>query len=154
MAKKHRANEVRLFGGVRRNRRALMMTTALQATALLVLAVPAAALGHAQPAPNARPMGGQVVVGQASIANTANTTAITQGSQRAAIDWRSFDVGSQHSVTFTQPSSSAIALNRVIGPDPSQIAGRITANGQVALVNQSGVVFYKGSQVNVSTLIV
>ena len=36
MAKKHRANEVRLFGGVRRDRRALMMTTALQATALLV----------------------------------------------------------------------------------------------------------------------
>src|SRR6185437_10904377 len=154
MAKKHRANEVRLFGGVRRDRRALMVTTALQATALLVLAVPAATPGHAQPAPNARPMGGQVVVGQASIANTANTTAITQGSQRAAIDSRSFDVGSQHSVTFAQPSSSAIALNRVTGPDPSQIAGKITANGQVALVNQSGVVFYKGSQVNVSTLIV
>ncbi len=57
-------------------------------------------------------------------------------------------------MTFAQPSSSAIALNRVIGPDPSQIAGKITANGQVALVNQSGVVFYKGSQVNVSTLIV
>src|SRR6185437_11957996 len=150
MAKKHRANEVKLFGGVRRNRRALMMSTALQATALLVLAVP----GHAQPAPNARPMGGQVVVGQASIAASATTTAITQGSQRAAIDWRSFDVGSQHSVTFAQPSSSAIALNRVTGPDPSQIAGKITANGQVALVNQSGVVFYKGSQVNVSSLIV
>jgi filamentous hemagglutinin family protein len=150
MAKKRRANEVRLFGGVRRDRRALMMTTALQATALLVLAVP----GQAQPAPNARPMGGQEVVGQASISASASTTAITQGSQRAAIDWRSFDVGSQHSVTFAQPSSSAIALNRVIGPDPSQIAGKISANGQVALVNQSGVVFYKGSQANVSSLIV
>ncbi len=149
-AKKRVADEVRLFGGVRRSRRALMMTTALQAAALLVLAVP----GYAQPAPNARPMGAQVVVGQASIAASANATAITQGSQRAAINWTSFDVGSQHSVTFAQPSSSAIALNRVIGPDPSQIAGKITANGQVALVNQSGVVFYKGSQVNVSTLIV
>jgi filamentous hemagglutinin family protein len=149
-AKRHRANEVRPFGGVRRHRRALMMTTALQATALLVLAVP----GYAQPAPNARPMGGQVVVGQAGITASANTTAIAQTSQRAAINWTSFDVGSQQSVTFVQPSASAIALNRVTGPDPSRIAGKITANGQVALVNQSGVVFYKGSQVNVSTLIV
>jgi large exoprotein involved in heme utilization and adhesion len=125
-AKRHRANEVRPFGGVRRHRRALMMTTALQATALLVLAVP----GYAQPAPNARPMGGQVVVGQAGITASANTTAIAQTSQRAAINWTSFDVGSQQSVTFVQPSASAIALNRVTGPDPSRIAGRSPRTGR------------------------
>ena len=75
-------------------------------------------------------------------------------SQRAAIDWRSFDVGSQQSVTFNQPSASAVALNRVTGPDPSQIAGRIDANGQIILVNQSGVNFYKGAQVNAAGVMV
>ena len=142
-------------GGVRRSRRALMTTTALRAAALLVLAVPAAP-ARAQPAPNARPMGGQVVVGQAAIARTATATAITQpaNSPRTAVNWSSFDVGSQQSVIFQQPSPSAIVLNRVTGPDPSQIAGRITANGQIALVNQSGVVFYKGAQVDAAAVIV
>ena len=49
---------------------------------------------------------------------------------------------------FNQPSSSAVTLNRVVGPNPSQIAGRIDANGQVILTNQDGVTFYKGAQVN------
>ena len=43
--------------------------------------------------------------------------------------------------TFVQPSSSSVALNRVISSNPSQIAGRIDANGQVILINQSGVIF-------------
>ena len=37
--------------------------------------------------------------------------------------------------------ASAVTLNRVTGPDPSAIAGRISANGQVVLTNPSGVVF-------------
>jgi large exoprotein involved in heme utilization and adhesion len=45
-------------------------------------------------------------------------------------------------------------LNRVVGPDPSAIAGRITSNGQLVLVNGSGVVFYQGSQVNAAGLVV
>ena len=109
---------------------------------------------HAQPAPNARPTGGSVVAGAAAISQTASNTQINQSSQRAAIDWQSFDVGSQQSVTFSQPSASAVALNRVTGPDPSQIAGRIDANGQIILVNQSGVNFYKGAQVNTAGLMV
>ena len=47
-----------------------------------------------------------------------------------------------------------MTLNRVTGPDPSQIAGRIEANGQIVLVNQSGVTFYKGAQVNANGLLV
>ena len=39
-------------------------------------------------------------------------------------------------------------------PDPSQIAGRIDANGQIILINQSGVIFYQGAQVNTAGLIV
>ncbi len=128
----------------------LLMGTALQATIMLVLSQPA----DAQPAPNARPLGGSVVGGAATISRTPNNTAINQSSQRAAIDWKSFDVGSQQRVTFNQPSSSAATLNRVTGPDPSRIAGRIDANGQVVLINQSGVMFYKGAQVNTNGLVV
>ena len=150
MAKARGNDTVRLLGFVRRNRMALMMSTALQASAMLVLSLPV----QAQPAPNARPTGGSVVAGSAAISQTTNNTQINQSSQRAAINWRSFDVGNRQSVTFNQPSASAVALNRVTGPDPSQIAGRIDANGQIILMNQSGVIFYKGAQVNTAGLIV
>jgi large exoprotein involved in heme utilization and adhesion len=103
---------------IRHRRFALLAGTALQ-SAMLALVQPVAA----QPAPSARPMGGQVTAGQASIAQSQAVTTVTQSSQRAAVDWRSFDVGRDHSVNFAQPSSSAITLNRVTGPDPSAIAG-------------------------------
>ena len=132
------------------HRSTLLVSTALQATAMLLLSLSA----HAQPAPNARPLGGTVVGGAASISNTANNTAINQSTQRAAVNWNSFNVGSQQSVTFNQPNVSAVTLNRVTGPDPSQIAGRIDANGQIILMNQSGVTFFKGTQVNANGLMV
>lgn len=135
---------------IHRGRAGLLRTTALQAAAVVVFAAPA----MAQPAPLARPQGGVVVGGAASIAQTTAQTTVQQASQRAAIDWRSFDVGSQHTVQFNQPNASAVVLNRVTGPDPSQIAGRIQANGQVVITNQSGVMFHKGAQVDTAGLIV
>ena len=119
------------------------------AAALLV-----ASQALAQPAPNAHPTGGVVTAGAAAIAQNATTTTIDQSSPRAAINWQSFDIGSQQSVRFNQPSIGSVALNRVLGPDPSQIAGRIGANGQIIIVNQSGVTFYRGAQVNTSGLMV
>ncbi len=142
--------KVRLAGLMRRRRGALLVGTALQATALLVLALPAAA----QPAPNAQPQGGRVVGGSATITQTATLTTINQSTQRAAINWTGFNVGSNQTVDFNQPSSTSSTLNRVNSPDPSQIAGHINANGTVVLVNQNGVVFDQGAQVNVGGLMV
>jgi filamentous hemagglutinin family protein len=134
-------------------RQRLRTTTALQAVAAAaLLATPLPAL--AQLSPNARPTGGQVVAGQASIGQSATATTISQSSQRAAVNWQGFDVGSQQTVQFQQPSSSAVTLNRVVGPNPSEIAGRIQANGQLVVVNQSGVVFDSGAQVNAAGLVV
>ncbi len=122
----------------------------LATTALCLHAGPAAA----QLAPNARPQGGQVVAGSASIATAPTTTTINQSSQRAAINWTSFDVGSKQAVVFQQPSATAMTLNTVTGPNPSAIAGRITANGGIVITNQSGVVFSAGAQVDATSLVV
>ena len=78
---------VRLIGVMRRRRAALMVSTALQATVVLVLTVPGATSSRAQPAPNARPTGGQVVAGSAAISQSPNATTINQSSQRAAVNW-------------------------------------------------------------------
>lgn len=124
----------------------------LGSTALLCLFSPAATRAQTV-APNAQPGGGVVVAGQAQISQSGNTTTITQGTDRAALNWQQFNVGSQAQVNFQQPSSASWTLNRVVGPDPSVIAGRVTANGGIALVNPSGVVFAQGAQVNVGSLI-
>src|SRR5258708_613426 len=150
MAKKRERGTVRLVGVARRTRAALMVSTALQAVVVMVLAVPAGA----QLSPSAHPTGATVVGGAISIGQNAASTSINQSTQRGAINWQGFDVGSQHAVTFQQPNAQSITLNTVTGGNPSQIAGKISANGQIVLVNQSGVTFYKGSQVNTAGLMV
>ncbi|MDE2239287.1 MAG: filamentous hemagglutinin N-terminal domain-containing protein, partial [Rhodospirillales bacterium] len=127
----------------------LLASTALSA----VLAHPAALRAQNIPA-NTTPQGGAVVGGSASIAQTPGNTVITQSSSRAAINWQSYNVGSNAHVTYVQPSSSAIALNRVVTPSPSVIAGHISANGQLVLINQSGVVFTHGAEVTAQSVIV
>src|SRR5262245_12282731 len=97
----------------------------------------AAALGLSVARPAfAGPAGGVIVEGQGVISTPdAITTVIDQGSQRLNVDWSSFDVGVNERVEFHQPSSSAIAFNRILDQNPSQILGRVDANGKVVLVN-------------------
>jgi len=100
------------------------------------------------------PIGGHVTVGQASVApSAASTLTINQSSQRAIIEWESFNLGSQATLNFVQPSSSAVTLNRVLGSQASQIEGKLNANGQVFLLNPNGVLFAKGAQVSVNSLL-
>lgn len=106
----------------------------------------------AMPLAQAAPQGGSVTAGQAAIQQNGALTTITQGSQRAAIDWRSFNVGANETVNFVQPNASAAILNRVVGNDPSAIFGRITANGQVLLINPNGILFGRTAQVDVGAL--
>ena len=56
-------------------------------------------------------------------------------------------------MTFNQPSSQAIALNRILGQDPSTILGNLSANGQVFLLNPNGVLFGAGAQVDVGGIV-
>ncbi len=131
-------------------RRALLATTALQAAVAVMLAQPA----DAQPAPNARPTGGVVVAGQATISQSTATTNINQSSQNAAVNWQSFNVGSAHSVQINDPSTTSLTLNRVVGSNPSEIAGRIQSNGRVIIVNQAGLTVDRGAVINTSGLVV
>ncbi|MBR0653409.1 filamentous hemagglutinin N-terminal domain-containing protein [Roseomonas terrae] len=123
--------------------------SALLAGTALVLPVAAAAQ-----APNAAPVLDRVVAGSITVHQDAAQTTVQQAQQRGIVDWRSFNIGRDHTVRFQQPGASSITLNRVTTPDPSTIAGRISANGQVAIVNQSGVVFTQGAQVDAAGLIV
>ncbi|MFA6538684.1 MAG: filamentous hemagglutinin N-terminal domain-containing protein [Negativicutes bacterium] len=118
-----------------------------------VAAALAAGLVAAPYAATAAPQGGAVVGGQATITQAGDVTNIAQTSQRAAIDWTSFDIAKHETVNFQQPNASAVALNRILGNNPSAIYGQLNANGIVYLANPNGIYFAPGAQVNVAGLI-
>jgi len=85
---------------------------------------------------------------------------IVQRQQQALLDWQTFNVGSQTNLHFDQSLGGAevgtwTAFNRVNDPSgsPSQILGSITAAGQVYVINQNGIIFGGGSQVNTHILV-
>jgi|GEM_PF-838033 len=106
------------------------------------------------PAPTTLPQGGVVTAGSANISQpNGNQLTITQATQQAVINWNSFDIGSQAKVDFVQPDAHSSVLNRVLSNDPTQIFGQLSANGQVYIVNPSGIVFGAGSRVDAGGLV-
>jgi large exoprotein involved in heme utilization and adhesion len=88
---------------------------------LLTLALVLSGIVTAQPAPNALPTGGQVTAGQARINNTGANMVVQQSSDKAAINWQTFNLGKDAKLEFKQPNANSVTLNRVLGTDPSQI---------------------------------
>ncbi|NTW52795.1 MAG: filamentous hemagglutinin N-terminal domain-containing protein, partial [Chlorobiaceae bacterium] len=99
------------------------------------------------------PAGEQLVSGQASVSRAGSAMSVLQTTDRAVLNWQSFNIGSQARVDFQQPGVQSVALNRVLSTDPSSIYGTLTSNGGVFLVNPSGIIFGKGSSVNVGSLV-
>jgi filamentous hemagglutinin family protein len=105
------------------------------------------------PALHAQPTGGVVVAGSATISGGAKLTTINQASQNAVLNWQSFNIAAGETVRFVQPDGNAVALNRVLGAEPSNIFGNLSANGKVFLVNPNGILFGQGASVNVGGLV-
>ena len=112
------------------------------------------ALGLAFNQACALPTGNQVVAGSAAVSlPTPSSMAITQASDRAILDWASFNIGAAESVRFVQLGANSVALNRVLGAEPSAIHGSLSANGQVFLVNPNGVLFGQNARVDLGGLV-
>ncbi|KTT05017.1 filamentous hemagglutinin, partial [Pseudomonas oryzihabitans] len=116
-------------------------------SAVVVTATMMAPLAHAGPT------GGQITAGSGTINQSGSTTTINQGSQNLSLNWQSFNTSASETVNFSQPSTSAIAVNRIADQNPTQFLGKLNANGQVYLINPNGIVFGAGAQVNVGGLV-
>ena len=117
----------------------------------LALAVGAALLPWG--AAHALPTGENVVAGDVTVTRpTSQSMQINQATQKGIVNWNSFSIAASEHVNITQLSSSSVLLNRVVGNNPSEIFGRLTANGQVFLVNPNGVLFAPGASVDVGSL--
>ncbi len=108
-----------------------LSSTFLLRCAALFLGVPLAAV--------ANPSGGTVAAGAATINHQGATTTITQGTDRAVINWNDFNVGAGELTRFVQPGAQSAVLNRVTGGNPTQIFGRLEGNGRVFVLNPNGV---------------
>ncbi|NUY00899.1 filamentous hemagglutinin N-terminal domain-containing protein [Paraburkholderia sp. JPY169] len=94
---------------------------------------------HATLAAGTLPLGGTYVAGAGTIASQGNGLMVTQpGSTRGVIDWNSFSIGRNNSVTFD--NGSGATLNRVTGGSPSAIFGRLSATGSLYVINPQGIV--------------
>jgi TPS secretion domain len=80
----------------------------------------------------ANPEGGTVAQGSASFSSSGSQFTVTT-SDRAFINWQSFNIGLGETTTFAQPSAASVVWNRINDPNPSQILGNLNANGYVVL---------------------
>lgn len=130
-----------------------------------------AAMSQASPVPDGMGEGGLKVDTNPLTAGWVNARPLTPASQsardgrtvvtvdqtadKAILNWETFNVGRDTTVSFKQQASSWSVLNRVNDPRarPSQIQGRIEAPGTVMIVNRNGIVFSGSSQVNTRNLV-
>lgn len=103
--------------------------------------------------PGALPTGVEITSGKGKIFTFGNQMTVKQNTQKMIAEWDTFNIGKRAGVTFRQPSSDAVALNRINDQNPSLILGSLRANGNIFLINPSGIVFGEGSQINVGGLV-
>jgi len=77
---------------------------------------------------------------------------IQQRSQSAVLSWQTFNLKPGEVTNFQQPGQNAVAINRILGGQASQIFGSIHATGRIYLINPDGILFGPGSSVNAFAL--
>lgn len=101
----------------------------------------------------AAPGNGSIAAGNATITQSGSRTTVSQTSDKAIINWSGFNLNNGEQLSITQPSASAMLLNRDISGRESVIDGSITANGRVWIVNAQGITFGSNARVNVGGLV-
>lgn len=112
-------------------------------------------MAWAEPAATALPTGNTGEVNAKVTTDSAKpvmTIEQTKGQNRAFISWDTFNIGKDATVNIKQHSGADLLVNAVRGNSMSEIAGKLNATGNVALINPNGVIFMNGAQVNVGGL--
>ncbi len=95
-----------------------------------------------------------------TVSGGTSLVTINQTESRAILSWNRFDVGADTTLQFNQRVNGVaqtdwVAVNRVVDPNasPTQILGKIKADGTVVVVNRNGVIFGNGAQVSANSLL-
>lgn len=132
------------------NSRNLASSASLLAMFGVLCGLPAAAAVD----PSALPTGGSPSSGNVTFDySNPSRLNVQQTSNRAVVDWNTFNVGSNATTEFFQPGRNSVIVNRVSDVNPSQINGSLKANGHVIILNPNGIAFGGGSKVDVGGLV-
>ncbi|MCX8501327.1 MAG: filamentous hemagglutinin N-terminal domain-containing protein, partial [Alphaproteobacteria bacterium] len=96
---------------------------------------------------HAAPVGGVVGSGSATISASGLVTTVNQSTDRAVIDWSSFNLAQNETARFVVPSDTSATLNRISG-GLTTISGSVESNGVVYFSNPNGLVFDATSRVS------
>lgn len=97
----------------------------------------------------ADPLGGVIESGQATISQPdTNITIVDQQSDRAVAGFEGFNLDADDQFLVHQPGSHAILWVKDYQTGPSQIHGRIEANGQVWISNANGILVGETGQID------
>lgn len=97
----------------------------------------------------ANPSGESVTQGRATFdRRTPGVLNVRTQTANTAIHWQQFSIARGERTHFEQPNAASTVVNRVVQPNPSTILGTLTSNGQVVLVNPSGIAFGRGASVD------
>jgi filamentous hemagglutinin family protein len=90
-----------------------------------------------------------------TVSNGKTKVTVKQTEQQALLEWETFNIGKNTTLTFDQSKGGEnagqwIAFNKVSDPtaNPTQILGKLNADGQVYILNPNGILFGGSSQVN------
>lgn len=84
----------------------------------------------------------------------SSTCEISASSARTIVEWESFNIGVGQTTTIYLPDSSSAMLNRVTTAEvPTLILGNLNSNGQVYLINPSGIAISSNAVINTNTFL-
>lgn len=123
---------------------------ALSGVAQCMLGQPA----NAAPFEGMVPGGGQWTGAKVPVPDTeTRTLTVEQTQSKAYLNWSKLNIVAGERLHFEQQSSSWIVLNHIHDLSPSTVNGAITAKGGVYLINQNGILFGSGAQVDTHTFV-
>jgi len=102
----------------------------------------------------------EVVLDGSAIRGTIDVTPLSGGTSqtinatdRAIGHFSDFDIATGHIVDCVQTSDSHSALFRVTSGGRTEIFGQFNANSNIYLINTAGILFARGSEINVNRLV-
>ena len=85
------------------------------------------------------PEGLQVKHGQVQGPFLQGNEWVIQSGEKAVVHWDSFSADPGETLRFIQQSGTSAILNRIVGPNCSEILGTLVSNGSVYIINPNGV---------------
>jgi len=99
------------------------------------------------------PTAGEVVAGNVTVTVNGTQMRLDQTSRAAIMNWQQFNIAPNELVRILQNAPDAAMLARVTGGNPSELLGRLQADGKLFLINPNGVIVGPGAMIDTAAFL-